>query len=683
MKRLALELSIICLFFAFYNFFGTELATAKNQKQQLLNEVVAEVGPEKITYETLQKAFQKNMNRKDVELYEIPKDSIIDFLNLYINYRLKVIDAIDRGFDKDSSVLEDIEQNRKILAETYFFEKTLLNPWIEKMLERRDQEYKIAIIVFAFPAEPNPDTLATYKKAKACIDLLKKGHSFHQIAIDSSDDKETGKNGGVVSTWITSGNVQRPLENAIFSLDVGNYYPELISTRYGYFIIKLLDKQPRKFVKASHILITDDPEDSTYADEIADEIIQKLKSGEKFEELAKRYSKDLATSAKGGIMDNFYSRSTGYENTNSRLVPEFEKGLFDLKDSEISDKVESMYGVHIIRRDSTKNYDPEIEAKDLKIIYKKSYYEKDKKDFIDSLKTAYGFKIHHDMLEKLIKTSDTTKTNLDENWAQQISKELYPEIVFELLGQKTSVGEFIVMLSQNSKLRGLGLNKSGMIKAINKITTPIIMNEATKNLEEQYPEFAALMKEFRDGILLFKVEQMEVWDKLKFDSTKARAYWDTTKSRYKTSPKYDFSEIFVLTDSLAQNIYNKIKKGADFEEMAEKHTQRNGYREKKGYWGAFTDEENDLAKIIKEKNVKEGTILEPVKYKKGYSIIKFNKFLPVRQKTFEEAIPDFAPQFQDIMQKELLNNWLTRVKQKFPVKVYEKKIDKIIKTSTK
>ena len=34
-------------------------------------------------------------------------------------------------------------------------------------------------------------------------------------------------------------------------------------------------------------------------------------------------------------------------------------------------------------------------------------------------------------------------------------------------------------------------------------------------IEKEYPDFESLMKEFRDGILLFKVEAMEVWDKMK------------------------------------------------------------------------------------------------------------------------------------------------------------------------
>ena len=121
-------------------------------------------------------------NKSGASLINVPKDSIEDFLNLYVNYRLKVQDALGRGFDKDPSVIEDIEQNRKILAETYLYEKKLIAPWINRMINFRNKEYKIAIIVFSFPAMPNPDTLATYNKAKACLDLIKTV-PFNQVAL--------------------------------------------------------------------------------------------------------------------------------------------------------------------------------------------------------------------------------------------------------------------------------------------------------------------------------------------------------------------------------------------------------------------------------------------------------------------------------------------------------------------
>lgn len=86
------------------------------------------------------------MNRKNVRLADVSRDSVLDFMKLYANYRLKVLDAYGRKVDQDSNVKVDIEQNRKLLADNYFFEKKIVDPTIDKILERRKRELQVAII---------------------------------------------------------------------------------------------------------------------------------------------------------------------------------------------------------------------------------------------------------------------------------------------------------------------------------------------------------------------------------------------------------------------------------------------------------------------------------------------------------------------------------------------------------
>jgi parvulin-like peptidyl-prolyl isomerase len=247
------------------------------------------------------------------------------------------------------------------------------------------------------------------------------------------------------------------------------------------------------------------------------------------------------------------------------------------------------------------------------------------------------------------------------------------------MNKDTKVGDFVQELKSNSDLRATPLTTDGFTRAINKLTDPEAFEKATVNIETEYPEFGILIKEFYDGILLFKVETLEVWDKLKFDSTLARAYYDSTKTRYKTQPKYDISEIYVTSDSLAQHIYSELKAGAEFSDLAEKFTQRTGFREKKGHWGKIGEKENKLAKIAADIHLKEGEYSTPQAYEKGFSIIRLNLFEPVRQKTFEEAIPDFAPAVQDILQKKLSDEWIAKLKKKYNITIFEQNLKMIRK----
>lgn len=654
---------------------------SKQKKTQNPNEiVVAKVGAEEIKWGTIEHAFQKNLNRKNTGLASVPKDSIMDFIKLYINYRLKVHDAINRGFDNDSSVLADIKQHRKILAESFYYDKVIVEPNVDELMNFRHWDLKFAYILLTFGSpQGNTDTTEVYKRAMEALNKLKAGTNFSQIAFEYSDDKETGEKGGIVANYITGGRLQRPIERALFAIkNEGDIYPELVKTKFGYFILKLLKKEPRQYVSVSHLLLNYGTDTSAVRAK-ADSLLMAIRKGADFKTMVELHSEDVQTAIKGGSFGAPYSRSTGFEGTTpSKIAEEVEFAMFSLKDGEVSNVIQSEFGFHIIKRDSSKSPDTAKERDDLKKQYKRLYFEEDKQAYIETLKLNSGFEIIEQTMASFLSSVDTTKTNLDSAWKNNITDGMKASPFFKYLNKTVTLADFISKYESQSEYRGMPLNREGLKRAISKMTTPEIFENATMNIESKYSDFANLMREFRDGILLFKVEAIEVWDKLKFDSTRARAYWDSTKSRYMTEPSYDLHEIYVLNDSLANDIYNKLSNGADFEELAASNTQRSGFRDKKGYWGKVNIKSSSIAKHVYDSGWLKSGLMKPIQFEKGFSIIKVNSYEPVRRKTFEEAIPDFAPQYQDLLQKSLTESWLNNVKKKHPVKIFEDKIQTLI-----
>ena len=690
MKRLALFVVSFVLFnFLFVNILDAQKPSKAVKKpatkgKDIKETVVATVGNENITYLDLEKAYSKNLAKKSSPMYQLPKDSLLDFVNLFLKYRLKVNDALRRGLDKDSSVVEEIKNNRRLLAETFFFEKNLVEPNVEKMLGYRKWEAQVSFIFVQFPSD-NPDTMPTYRRAMRLIEMLKNGADFAKLAKDSSLDKGSAENGGLILYYITGGKVQRPIEDIIFSLKPGEFYPYPVKNKFGYFIIKLNRLEPRVKVKGRHILIAISPDrDSVAAFKKADSIYTLIKAGVDFAHLAEENSDDPSSSMRGGDFGGWYSRSSGLEPSGKFFSTSFEEALFSLKDGEVSRPVRTEYGFHIIRRDSTTKFSVDEDREDLKRIYKRLYFETDKKELVEKLQKSYGFSIDENVFAKFLSSVDTTRTVLDTAWFKNIPTELEKEVLFKILNNTYTVGDFVYALRKRNEFRTTALNRAGLTNAINRIVYPVVIDKATENLESQSPEFATMIKEFRDGILLFKVEAMEVWDKLKFDTTLAREYWEKNKSRYKTYPAYDVNEIFVLSDSLAKEIYERItKKGEDFEQLASQFTQRANLREKKGYLGRITTKESRLAQKLYEMNATAGSIVGPINSDGGYSIVRVNKFEPEREKTFEEAIPDFATDVQEILQKRLLDNWLSSLQKVIPVKIYEQKLLSVVNTLKK
>ncbi|MBX3044474.1 MAG: peptidylprolyl isomerase [Ignavibacteriae bacterium] len=642
--------------------------------------VIAEIGKTKITASELENAFKKNMSRTTDNLFKMSKDSILDFINLYTNFKLKVIDAVQRGMLKDSSVISEIKQNRRILSESFYYDKMLTEKNVDKFLKMREKEYQVAIILAAIKQTVDViDTTEAYRKITTALERIKNGADFADVARATSDDYETGKFGGLISNYVTSGKVQRPIEDAIYSTKPGDIYPEVIKTSYGYFLLKVLDESERLLVKGRHILVgVDENRDSTTAYHKADSLLKLIKSGADFSKLAKENSDDLTTAVNGGDMGGYYSRSTGMQESAYPLVTEFESVLYGLKDGQISGVVYTNYGAHIIRRDSTKLPDFNAEKDELRRLYKRLYFKEDQTKLLDSLRNLYKFKLYDDVLYQFASFLDTNGTNLADNWDSEVPERIKNNVIYEVLGKNVKVSKLIELLKEDQKLRGANLNPSGLVAAIYSIVESVVFDEATKNLEKDYVEFDHLMKEFSDGILLFKVEAQEVWDKMKFDTVLAKTYYDSTKSRYLTQDAYDVSEIYFLDKKTADSVYKRIIAGENFDDVANKETQRSGYRDKKGHWGFVNVKTNSLARHAHDMNAKAGQVLEPVLNEPGYSIILVNAHQPPRPKTFEEAIPDFSAQYQEILQSKLLNQWLNSVRKKNPVKINEAELNKLL-----
>jgi peptidyl-prolyl cis-trans isomerase SurA len=658
--------------------------------------VLATVGSEPILYTDVERAFQKNLTRRDTKFSSVPRDTALDFLKLYTNYRLKVASAKERGMDKDEAVINDIANNRRLLSETWYFDKTFADARVDELARRRIKELKIGIILCAVtdPVSKRWDTTKSLSKANAIIARLNAGEDFEKLARDSSDDKETGGNGGTLP-WISGGSIIKQVEDESYGLSVGRHSAKPIESRFGYFIVKLYAVDNREVVKFRHILLQKkDGRDSAQCDLFADSLISILRApskkqqdllkargveftGDVFSDLAKAYSDDKNSASKGGSLGAPYSRSGGMEGSASRLVPAFEEAVFALKDGQISNKVHTDFGVHVILRDSTKTPDAAMERDNAKRTYRRLYFEDDKRALYDSLKKAYGFEWVDVIYTKLLSTIDTTKNTQDTSWWEPITEPMMDQVIYRMDKHSFTVRNFTDSLRRRMDLRGYTLNRAGMDRAINKITDPMVLERATADLDKKYPDFAALMQEFNDGILLFKVEEQEVWSKLKFDTADAKVFYDTTKSRWMSERKYEISEIYVFSDSLAMALRKQLDGGASFKDLATANTQRQGTRDKGGSLGVQSPRTNKLAKKVEEQNVAVNGIIGPFAHDKGYSIVRLDAMVPPRQQTFEESITELAPAYQDALQQRLTAAWLNDVRKRFPVVLNDKNIDSV------
>jgi len=160
-----------------------------------------------------------------------------------------------------------------------------------------------------------------------------------------------------------------------------------------------------------------------------------------------------------------------------------------------------------------------------------------------------------------------------------------------------------------------------------------------------------------------------VWNNVKVEEEPLKAYWEQHKSEYTWPQRVRFSEIFITSDSLGQVLRDSLDNGADFGELAGRHTQRSGYKKKLGDWGLQPVDANELTG--KANGAEIGWTERPNKFQYGFSIIKTTEKDQAREKTFEEAHSEVSSKFQEFESKRIEREWIDRLRDKFGVEVFD------------
>jgi peptidyl-prolyl cis-trans isomerase SurA len=661
------------------------------------NPTVIKTTKEDISLSEFEAAYRR-MNDKDP--YGTTLDSLKDFLGIYADYRLKLLEAKEMKIDQDPKIQKEIEGYRTMLAGPFILDKEITEPNVQKVWDRRQWEVDAAHYLAATKGNNPADTLRAYKRALQAIEKLNNGETMSEIVISArdmefvndtkkafenerekknkgitdssawqgSDDKSSAKNGGEIG-WFTGGQTVRPFEDAVYSLKPGQYTKTPVRTRYGYHVIMLLDKHPRLGgLRVHHILVNMNKsitgKDTLQFYQKADSLLRLIKGGAKFEDIARQASDDKFTAARGGDMD-FINREE------RRTEPTFDKTAYGLKDGEISGVIRTSKGYHIIRRDGTlptKSYDQEKDA--LKKLYKQYYFNDDRAQRLSEVRKQSNEKINQSALNIFMSRVDSTRTTLDSTWAKKITPGEKNLELYGIGGKSWNVASLIDSLSAQP---GTPLARGSVLDMINKNLDDEAVNILAKDVSKRYPEFDNIMADYQNGITLFELENKRIWSKVLPDSVKEKKFYDEHKARFMWPERIDVSEIYVYNDSVAKELYKKIINGENFDTLAKKFTERPGFKEKAGHWGLLTRDENEMSK--KAFGFTADDVKEPFPFQSGFSIVKLNRRVPIAQKSFDEARQEVASLYQDELSNELRLDWVTELRKKYKLQINTKLIE--------
>jgi peptidyl-prolyl cis-trans isomerase SurA len=613
--------------------------------------------------------FEKAYSKNTGGVEKAKSDSLAqyeNFLNLYTNFKMKLLDARNKNYDNNPELQFELLDYKKKVGVSYLLEKQLVEPAIAKLYDQRKYELRVSHIMI------RPDSTgeeAARLKADSLLTRIKNGESFEKLVEEYTHDFYSKSAGGDIY-WITAGMIVPEFEEACYSTPVGQVYPKVVQTRYGFHIIKVTAKQERiPEVKASHIMIdfydANGAVDSVAAFATIDSVRMLLLKGELWDSLVVRYSEDQGSKGNGGDLGFFQRRM---------MVKEFDEAAFSLKVGQTSPIIKTAYGYHIIKLMDTKKYPSfDVEKEELKRLYKQSRYNDDLEKLTTEIKLKHNYTANQLTIDKLSNYPDTVMINSG-YWESKMKKELGNITVFSFNEEKVSVDSFMNKVLNNYEFSNRIINTETIKEALKKVSGDMALDLEALILDKSFEEFASLMNDYKDGIYIFKLQDEHVWSKIELDSVRLYTYWSENKSKYKWNDRVEFAEIYAASDSVIRSYHNLLKAGENFDSLVVKYTERQGFKEKAGRFPLADVNSSELYMEANKYNV--GEFSSPyLNSTYGYSIVKVLSKDAARVKTFDEAKAEVSGAFQEEESKRLEKNYLDYLKSTYkPVYYYDELI---------
>ena len=457
----------------------------------------------------------------------VNKIDINSYLEQFIDFKLKVADAIAEGYDTNKAFKNELNGYRDQLAQNYLTDTETKERVLRKAYERSLSEVNAWHILISCAPEATPDdTLKANKKALDIRERIIKGEPFEDVARATSDDKSVKINGGNLG-YFSVFQMIMPFEEAVYNLRVGMISMP-VRTPYGYHIIKLADIRPSKGkIRVAHIMKAAPPgteeKVSEQAESDINNIYKQLESGSSFRELARKFSDHKESAQNGGELNWFGA---------GEIISDFSEAAFALKDTgDYTKPVRTVYGYHIIKLLDRKAPGSFEESKSfLESRINQSYLNSlSKKSLIEKLKKEYKFRTNQAVYEWFVNNTDT----LIIMGMARYNREIMPAgDLYSFADQHLKSGEFADYVEKRGSMI-ITTDPGYFIKnSVETILSDQIIKYENSVLEKKYPEFRYLMNEFHDGILLFDISSRKVWNKVQEDSAGLHKYYEDHKYSY-------------------------------------------------------------------------------------------------------------------------------------------------------
>jgi len=466
--------------------------------------------------------------KKDSSIDFNDKNAVNNFVELFKDYKLKVADAESFNFHTHPKFLEDLENYKRQLQESYLEDKSGQDVALRKIYDRSKIIPGFKHILFRFPVGEiysgvsgilPKDTVAPYNSAMEAYNRIMSGESFESVGESLTKDVEDR-----VVSYTTVQNVfplemTKTMEEKVFTMEPGEISLPVRSPG-GFHVIKLEKRIPNPGkVRVAHILTmfpANNPTEAEKAETLrqSDSIYQRVMAGDDFAELAKKYSKDSVSGINGGVIPLFGI---------GQMIESFEKAAFALeKEGDISKPIETRYGYHVLKLLEPAH---EIPYEEMAGRYYESMRKSDRNfelyhEFVEKMKVRHGYIFYPEAYDELKRLADEYFP-LDTaffNKGMEMEKTL---IVFDSASYKQNL--FVNYVNRRPSTKTLSIDY--MEEIFNLFIHDVLTEMEREILERDFPEYNKQVKEYYDGFLLFEMSNRRIWRFPQEEQDKLETEW--------------------------------------------------------------------------------------------------------------------------------------------------------------
>lgn len=628
--------------------------------------VLLRINGREITISEFEYVYTKNNLNPQV----MDPKSIEEYLELFVNFNLKVYEALQLGLDTHATFISELDGYRRQLAQPYLTDQEVSQQLLDEAYKRMQYDLRASHILINLEKHAAPsDTLEAWNKLMGLRERILAGEDFGKLALEYSDDTSARGMPATANRPAMRGNsgdlgyfsvlhMVYPFENAAYQLEI-NEISKPVRTSFGYHLIKLTDRIPAMGrARVAHIMVNipqnANEEQLKQAKSKIDEIYEKLQDGEEFESLAQRFSDDKASGRRGGEFPAF---------TSNRMVPEFIKAISYLNEpEEISSPVLTQYGWHIIKLlEKQRPKEDEARAELKNMISRDSRAFLSQQVVVDRLKKEYSFQENLYNLE--IFFSKVDESIFEGRWDKSSVKD-YSEVLFAFAGKTFSQADFADYLHKSQAMRSPEAIRTYVNTMYSNFKNQQILDWEETRLPEKYPEFRKIMNEYHDGILLFELTDQKVWGKAMQDTAGLNRFFRDNINDYLWDDRFDAVIYTFNSESAAKagrrEIRRANRRNVSHEQLMENFNQESQL-EVSAQKGVFEIKDMPVSDQINQR----AGVSRVIPENGNYVVVLVNDFLPAQPKKLSEIRGLVIADYQNYLEKK----WVDELRQRYTVTI--------------